>query len=292
VNSRGVDDVLGSNPFSVRWTAVHQVIPSGPLVGLLGVPVLLTALELTAGGGLGVAGWVTGLTCSATVVLLLTAGLLRASRRHLSPADRVTLVRAVLACGVAALVARTAVDTAGHPAPTAVLVVLASVALVLDAVDGRVARRTGTVHPLGARFDMEIDAFLILVLSVQVAPVLGWWVLGIGVARYVLLLATVAGRSTPWGRAQLPPRRWRKVVAAYQGIALTVAVANVLPTPVATLAVAAGLALLVASFGTEVVARRRHLLRAMPADERMTTWPALPRKASDGSEIVAASGLS
>ena len=34
------------------------------------------------------------------------------------------------------------------------------------AVDGRVARCTGTVSRLGARFDMEVDAVLILVLAV------------------------------------------------------------------------------------------------------------------------------
>ena len=46
---------------------------------------------------------------------------------------------------------------------------LAVVALALDAVDGRVARRTGTVSPFGARLDGEADAFLMLVLSVHVA---------------------------------------------------------------------------------------------------------------------------
>ena len=61
-----------------------------------------------------------------------------------------TLTRASLACGVGALVAACA---AGR-----LLVALAAVALVLDAVDGRVARRTGTVSPFGARFDMEVDA--------------------------------------------------------------------------------------------------------------------------------------
>ncbi|MFD8079956.1 CDP-alcohol phosphatidyltransferase family protein [Streptomyces sp. NPDC059718] len=40
---------------------------------------------------------------------------------------------------------------------------LATLALLVDAVDGRVARRTGTTSPLGARFDMETDAFLIRV---------------------------------------------------------------------------------------------------------------------------------
>ena len=49
------------------------------------------------------------------------------------------------------------------------LVGLTAVALALDGVDGRVARRTETVTAVGARFDMEVDAFLILVLSVYVA---------------------------------------------------------------------------------------------------------------------------
>ena len=83
------------------------------------------------------------------------------------------------------------------------LVLLASVALALDAVDGRVARRTGTVSALGGRFDMEVDAFLILVLSVQVARDHGLWVLVIGAARYLLaggrLVVAVAagGRAAP-----------------------------------------------------------------------------------------------
>ena len=52
------------------------------------------------------------------------------------------------------------------------------------------------------------------------------WVLAIGAARYVFL---AAGWLLPWMRAPLPPRYWRKVVAATQGITLTVAAADVLP---------------------------------------------------------------
>ena len=59
---------------------------------------------------------------------------------RLSPADWVTLARATLAVGVAALVA----DSFGRPVPVTLLVSLAAVALVLDAVDGWVARRTRT----------------------------------------------------------------------------------------------------------------------------------------------------
>ena len=61
----------------------------------------------------------------------------------LGPGDRVTLLRAALGCALAALVARSLVV----PLPTGVLVGLATVTLLLDAVDGPVARRTGTASP-------------------------------------------------------------------------------------------------------------------------------------------------
>jgi hypothetical protein len=100
---------------------------------------------------------------------------------------------------------------------------------------------------------------------VQVARDLGWWVLGIGAARYVLLAVGAAGRWAPWLRGQVPARRWRKAVAAYQGIALTVAAAHVLAAPAVAAVVAAGLGLLLVSFGTEVVALRRQALRGTSA---------------------------
>ena len=121
---------------------------------------------------------------------------------------------------------------------------LAAVALCLDAVDGWLARRTGEVTELGARFDGEVDAFLILALSVYVAPECGWWVLAIGAARYLFL----AGEYIlPWMRAPLPPRRWRKLVAATQGVVLTVAAAGVLPRALAQGLLLAALVLLTAS---------------------------------------------
>jgi phosphatidylglycerophosphate synthase len=174
------------------------------------------------------------------------------SRARLGPADRVTLARAVLACAVAGLAADAAVDGSEAPAAPAgvgLLVWLASVALLLDAVDGWVARRTGTVSAFGARFDLEVDAFLIGVLSLHVAREVGWWVAAIGAARYVLLAAQ---QLAPWLRIELPPSRWRKAVAAYQGIALTAVAAHVLPSGVMVGLLLAGLVALAVSFGTEV----------------------------------------
>ena len=121
----------------------------------------------------------------------------RARPGRLGPASWVTLARATLAVGVAALAA----DSFTRDTPVALLVTLAAVALALDAVDGWVARRTGTASALGARFDGEVDAFLILALSVYVAPAYGAWVLAIGAARYLFL----AGEwLLPWMRAPLP----------------------------------------------------------------------------------------
>lgn len=182
-------------------------------------------------------------------------------RRRLGPADRVTLVRAVLSLVVAFLV--------WYAAGPALLVTLASVALALDLLDGVVARRTGTVSEFGARFDLEVDAFLILVLSVNVGRSLGWWVLLIGAARYLLWAAQAL---VPWLRGQVAPRRWRKVVAAYQGVALTVVSAELLPRGVAVGVVLVGLVALAVSFGTEAwtLARARagRLPRRVGADPR------------------------
>ena len=135
------------------------------------------------------------------------------------------------------------------PIPVPLLIGLVVPALALDAVDGWVARRTGTMTELGARFDMEVDAFLLLVLSAYVAPILGPWVLAIGLMRYVFV---AAGWMLPWLRLQLPPRYWRKVVTAVQGIALTLAASGLVPE-LAGVLVGVALVLLVESFGRDVV---------------------------------------
>ena len=64
------------------------------------------------------------------------------------------------------------------------------------------ARRTGTATPLGARFDAEADAFLILLLSIYVSQAYGGWVLVIGAARYALLQV---GGLIPWSACAVAP---------------------------------------------------------------------------------------
>jgi phosphatidylglycerophosphate synthase len=219
-----------------------------------GVQLLLLAL-LGSAIGMGPAGWLTGLVFAIATWAVLTRALRRTRPRSFGPANRVTLGRSILVGGVTALVA----DSFESSPPVSLLVGLTAVALILDGVDGKVARRTGTSSALGARFDMEVDAFLILVLSVYVGMSLGPWVLLIGTMRYVFV---AAARVLPWLNGELPPSMARKTVAAMQGVILLVAGAGVLPYEMTMAAVLLALALLVWSFGRDIAWLWRQSLSA------------------------------
>ncbi len=219
-----------------------RAVQTFPVTALIAQVTMGAALAGTV--GLGSAGWATVITCGLVMNAALARGVIRYRPYHLGVADWVTLVRATLAVGAAALVA----DSFEEAIPMWALVTLSAVALVLDAVDGWVARRSGTASTLGAHFDAEVDAFLILVLSVYVARSSGAWVLAIGAARYAFY---AAGWVWPWMREQLPARYWRKVVAAIQGIVLTVAAADVLPRSLSQGALLGALLLLCESFGRD-----------------------------------------
>jgi len=226
--------------------AVQRSASAGPGVGLAGLVVVLAGLD--AAVGLGPAGWIVGIGCGLLTTAFLASGLARRGSQALGPADRVTLLRATLVGGVAALTADS-VGSAPLGAGTLwALVGLTVVALLLDWVDGQVARRTRTVSELGARFDMEVDALLILILSVYVAGTVGPWVLLIGAARYLRLLACV---PLTWMRGEAPSRYWGKVVAATQGVVLTAVASDLLPAPLPVAALAIALGLLTESFGRE-----------------------------------------
>jgi len=205
-------------------------------------------------------------------------GLSRAGRETLLPADFVTLTRSLLACALAAMTAQAYPDA---PAPT-LLLVLTLPALVLDAVDGRVARRTGTASPFGARFDGEADAFLILVISLAAVPTVGWWVLAAGLARY---LFGAAGSAMTWLRRPLPFRYWRKVVTAAVGVGLTAVAAQVLPSSVAVAVAILALLLITESFARDVWWLWR--TRRPPGSARGTRGPL--RTAAGG--VVASAGI-
>ena len=223
--------------------AAVQTVRTAPLIGLIAAVALLAALAHTV--GLGVTGWSVGILCALTTSVILARALARSRATAFGPANWVTLARSTFVGGIAALVA----DAFVQAASVFAIVMLAVIALVLDSVDGRVARRTGSVTAVGARFDMEVDAFLILVLSTYVAQSVGAWVLTIGTARYVFV---ATGWLLPWLRESPPPRYWYKFVAAFQGIVLTIVIADILPGPGNVAALTLALVLLGESFAHEI----------------------------------------
>jgi phosphatidylglycerophosphate synthase len=189
--------------------------------------------------------WAAGTGYLVVSTLLLTVALRRRRAERFGAANVVTATRSMLVGVVTAMV----VASFWGEASAALFVSIVAVALALDGVDGYVARRTGSESELGARFDMEVDAFLLLVLSVYVAPFVGWWVLIIGLLRYGFV---AAGWVLPFMRATLPPRYWRKVVTAASGIALAVVASQLLPLGANVLVVVTALALMLESFGRDV----------------------------------------
>jgi phosphatidylglycerophosphate synthase len=252
---------------------MQQASSRGPLVGLAVLAVLLEALTVTV--GIGTVGWLAGGAYGLVLTVALSNGLHRAGMRKLGAANVVTLARAVLVGGVTALV----IHSFQRPAPLVLLVTLVAVALALDGVDGQVARRTGTTTRLGARFDMEIDAFLILILSVYLAGPLGWWTIAIGAFRYLFVAAAWAA---PWLSAALPPKFSRKVVAALQGVVLVVATAGLLPHEATFIVVAGALAALTWSFGRDI----SWLWRLESTQRRFALIPVSPAPAGPRVEIV------
>ncbi len=168
-------------------------------------------------------------------------------------ANRVTFLRAGLVVPVAIMILHPA-----HLEPAAILGVLglALLALGLDAVDGALARQTGRVTAFGARFDMELDAFLILVLAILVWQTgqTGAWVLLIGLMRYAFV---VAGWPWSWLQRQLPPSRRRQTVCVVQSLALWVALLPLLSPTIAGSIALVALVLLIHSFAVDVLWLRR-----------------------------------
>ena len=195
---------------------------------------------------LSAAGWCAGLLYLGVSNAFLARGLRRSGTARFGPANATTAARSTLVGIVTAIVA----TSFTAPVSVALLLGLAVPALALDAVDGWLARRTNTTSELGARFDMEVDAFLLLVLSAYLVPQLGWWVITIGMLRYAFV---AVGWMLPWMVATLPPRYWRKVVTATAGIALAIAASPLTPWWVDYAVTLVALGLLIESFARDVI---------------------------------------
>jgi phosphatidylglycerophosphate synthase len=134
---------------------------------------------------------------------------------------------------------------------------IAMIAAVLDGLDGWLARRSGMASGFGARFDMEIDALLIIILAI-----LAWrhgkagsWVLAFGLLRYVFL---GIGLAVPWMRRELMPSFRRQIVCVIQVCTLIAIMMPVVPFPQSAWLAAASLAALGYSFALDTLWLWRH----------------------------------
>jgi phosphatidylglycerophosphate synthase len=166
-------------------------------------------------------------------------------------ANTVTLLRVALIAGVAAFVGETPGDRIAWLAAAVIAVVT-----VLDGVDGWLARRSHQQSAFGARFDMETDAAIILILSILVwlHGKAGVWVLACGLMRYGFV---AAGWILPWMAGPLRATRRGKSVAVAQFVGLSVALLPLVPTPASHIVAAITLALLVWSFAVDIARLKR-----------------------------------
>ncbi len=176
--------------------------------------------------------------------------------RRFGPANRVTLLRLALAALLAGVIGEQQAVTLSVAWG---LVVLATTTALLDAADGPLARRSGLASDFGARFDMETDAWLTLVLCGLIVHVdkAGAWVLAAGLMRYAFI---AAARPWPWLAGSLPPSWRRKAVCVAQITTLIVCLGPVIPRPLSSALAAASVVLLAWSFAIDVraLARARH----------------------------------
>ncbi len=228
----------------------HRDLLRSALIGILTVALSMVAVGLLAVNLLHLSALYlpkVAMVFAAGALLMLLALPADHPSGRIGAANEVTIARGALVALLAGLVGEhTGAATA------ALAVAVAAIAMLLDGVDGWLARRSGMSSGFGARFDMETDAVFVAVLALLAwqSGKVGPWVLLSGLLRY--LFGGVA-LLLPRLRRSVPSSYRGKTIAVLQMLALIVAIA-----PASSVAVAAGVAAgallaLVFSFALDVV---------------------------------------
>lgn len=167
-------------------------------------------------------------------------------------ANTLTTLRAGLTTFIGAMLFEGERLNPNEPGLAWLITAVAATALILDGLDGRAARATRSSSRFGARFDMEIDALLILLLCglLWVSGKLGPWILALGSMRYGFGVARLLSDRL---NGELTESRRRKTVCVVQGVVLCVALAPIVPAPVAAAITAVALFALAYSFAVDIV---------------------------------------
>lgn len=164
---------------------------------------------------------------------------------HFGLANSVTLLRGALVSWLAGFVALPGV--LNEPSLTWSLMTAAIIVLLLDGLDGWLARQTGQTSAFGAKFDMEVDTLFAIVLALLSwqSDKVGWWVLLLGLPRPLFI---VAAWFEPRLKAPLPDSMLRKTICVVQITVLILLLAPVINPLTSQVMAASALILLLGSF--------------------------------------------
>jgi phosphatidylglycerophosphate synthase len=182
-------------------------------------------------------------------VMLLAIAFLGAAHpfERFGPGNQVTAVRATLVALVAGVIPEPPTSAVATAAA-----LLASVVTALDGVDGWLARRSRMASSYGARFDLEVDALLIMVLAILAwrHDKAGAWVLLSGLTRYAFI---AVGALWSWMRRLLPPSRRRQTICVVQIAGLIIVMLPFVKPPLSSTIAAVSLAALWYSFLVDIL---------------------------------------
>jgi phosphatidylglycerophosphate synthase len=208
----------------------------------------LIAAQIPAGGAYLLKATLVDLAVGMAVLLSIGRGYLF---DRVGPANVVTTIRAALVASAAGLIGEPPTPALAHAAAA-----LAAAVMLLDGVDGWLARRSRMTSDFGARFDMEVDAFLILILAVLAWTLgkAGAWIILAGAMRYLFV---AAGRVWRWFSAPLPPSMRRKAICVLQIVGLAAVVSPILSGSASLIVGILTLATLTWSFAVDALWLRR-----------------------------------
>lgn len=182
-------------------------LPSGLWLAVsagLAVSVLTGAIVLGQGRGA---------ILSGVAFTLASGGIIRGvaqyyPHRRFGACNAVTMIRVSLGCAL--LVSLFTGQVTGWAVAG-----VAALSLGLDGIDGFLARRSGLISDFGARFDMEVDAAVALILALHalIGGPVGAEVMVLGLMRYLFI---GAGFIWPWLTAPLFDSMRRKAICVLQ----------------------------------------------------------------------------
>jgi phosphatidylglycerophosphate synthase len=238
----------GIHPALLRDARTHLL--------LVGIGLAAGALLAFSVFGIGWRGSLTALACYGLMSFLVIAGLARhAHPSRFGHANAITLTRAAMTAllyGIGGEWLFGGLPALGEGLRWS-LASLAALILILDGLDGPVARRSGMASAFGARFDMEADCLFVLAVCwlMMATGAAGAWMLVFGSLRYAFMLASL---RWPGLNGELKPMRRRKAIYVAQAAAPTIGITPFCPPALAWGLCAAAFALVALSFALDAFA--------------------------------------